>query len=90
MSNKEAPFEWVGVRPVDNGEMEAFVRADMRACGVNMRKPKRLIFSTVMLSSDIDGPSVTVWGQKGGKSFIAEYRPKTEWVSINEIEGGAA
>lgn len=90
MSKKEAPFEWFGVRPVDNGEMEAFVRADMRDCGVNMRKPKRLVFSVVILTDDINGPSVTVWGSKGTKSFIAEYRPKTEWVSINEIECGAA
>lgn len=90
MSKNEAPFEWVGIRPVDNGEMEAIVRADMRAAGVNMKKPKKLVFSTVLLTDNMDGPSVTVWGQKRYRSFIAEYTPKTEWVSIDTKGGDAA
>lgn len=90
MIKREAPFEWRGIRPVDNGEMEEIVRADMRQAGVNMRKPKRLIFSTVLLTDDLYGPSVVVWSEKRSKSFHAQYQPKTEWVTMAEPGGSAA
>jgi hypothetical protein len=88
--NPEARFKWHGVRPVDDGEMEETVRADMRLGGVDMRRPSRLIFSTVLLTADMNGPVVTVWGKKGGKKFHAEYSPKCGWVTLTASEGDAA
>lgn len=88
--SKEAEFKWHGVRPVDNGEMEEAARADMRLAGVNMRKPSRLIISTVLLTDDWGGPSVHVWGKHGSKKFHAEYCPKTVWVAVKEPDGDAA
>lgn len=86
---KEAEFKWHGIRPVDSGEMEEATRADMRLGGVDMRKPSNLIFSTVILTDDWEGPSVMVWGKRGSKKFHAEYSPKTKWVS-HKADGSAA
>lgn len=86
--SKEASIKWHGIRVVDNGELEAMVREDMRSVGIDMRKPKHLIIHTVFLSDDIDGPTVAVWGRK--KRFHAEYNLRTEWVTINELGGSAA
>lgn len=90
MAKPEAEFKWIGPRPADNGEIEEIVRADMRLAGVDMRKPKNLVFSTVLLTDDFNGPVVTVSG--GKKKFHAEYSPKAVWVSFNPNEdaGGAA
>lgn len=87
---REAEFKWIGPRPVDDGEIEAFVREDMRRAGVNMCKPHRLIFSTVVLTEDFDGPVVHVTG--GKRKFHASYEAKAKWVSLSEFgeEGGAA
>lgn len=84
----EAAFKWIGPRPVDDGEIEAFVRSDMRRAGVNMRKPQRLVFSTVVLTDDYDGPVVHVTG--GKRKFHASYEPKAKWVSLDEFEEGGA
>lgn len=89
--SKEAKFKWYGVRPVDNGEMEEYVRADMRACGVNMRKPRDLLTSTVMLTDDWSGPSVSVWSKRGSDKFHAQYSSKTVWVTFDgrDLDGAA-
>lgn len=85
---KEAEFEWIGPRPADNGEIEEIVRTDMRRAGVNMRKPRNLIFSTVLLSDDFNGPVVHVGG--GKNKFKAEYQAKAKWMTLDEFEDGAA
>lgn len=87
--DKEAGFKWHGIRPVDKGEMEELVREDMRLGGVNMRKPQNLIQSTVLLTDDFDGPSVSVWGVKSSKKFHAKYSAKTAWVAVS-VDGDAA
>jgi len=89
MSKREAKIEWVGPRPLDNGELEEIVRDDMRKAGVDMRKPKYLISSTVLLTDSLHGPSVSVWGGRGSKKFHAQYNSKTIWVTLKD-EGGAA
>lgn len=85
---KEAKFKWHGIRPVDNGELEEKCREEMRKFGCNMRKPRNLLFHTVVLTPDYNGSGVSITG--GRKRFHAEYFPKLKWSSWHGEDGGDA
>lgn len=75
---------WHGIRPVGLDER---VRDDLRESleGGGLRKPGSLIFHTVFLTRDSDGPIVHVWGEKDDPlRFHLEYILKPEWVTIGE------
>lgn len=68
-------------------ELELEVLKDIKQSLSGLEFPSDLIFHTVFLGSDYNGPHVTVWGEAGDNShFHCEYCEKSEWVSLNEEE----
>jgi len=80
---KDFKIVWHGEVP---DGVEAAVRADLPESLWGLGKPSDLGFHTVFLDDDdMDGPSVSVWGQKRDRRFHAEYSHETEWVTLNEV-----
>ena len=47
-------------------------------------RPEQLIFHTVILSKNFDGPTVFCWGDPDEPGvFQCEYSHKTEWVTLD-------
>jgi hypothetical protein len=68
---------WHGEKP-DNAE-DAVI-ADMREADLLDIKPEDLIFHTVWLTDDMEGPHVLVWGENG--AFHAKYDDKSGLVHL--------
>lgn len=49
-------------------------------------KPEDLIFATLLMTDDMDGPSVFVWGKEGDPFFHAKYQAVTVWRDISPEE----
>jgi len=81
----QPPIQWHGDRPADIDAIEARVLSRLVSDGVNMSKPSDLIYSVVSLTDDIEGPSVTVWGEEDNNSFHAEYFIKTGWATASDL-----
>lgn len=72
------PIEWDDPPPDDiREEIESLVRSDMKRSLSRLKSPENLLFHTVFIGDDYDGPSVCVGGREGG--FEASYAAKTEW-----------
>lgn len=65
--------------------MNEVVRDDILKSLTRLKKPSDLITHTIFLSDDMDGPSVSVWGEEGDDRFHAEYIDQTKWESLSEI-----
>lgn len=70
---------WHGEKPEG---CEDAVMKDMRDNGITGMDPDKLVFHTVWLSDDMEGPSVCVWGEDG--QFHAEYEPRQYWSTSHE------
>lgn len=69
----EIPFKWIG-QACQHLEQEIRDELDF------VEDANGLIFHTHFLSDDMDGPTVSVYGQDG--CFVAEYHAETEWVAL--------
>lgn len=78
MSTEGHTIIWHGDKPEG---VEAAVLKDLEEAGLD---PDRLIFHTVWLTSDMEGPSVLVWGEEG--KFHAEYDEVTILVGVKPEE----
>jgi hypothetical protein len=67
-------IEWNGT---PRSDLDARVIADMEENGIDLGAPEDLVFHTVFLTDDMDGPTVSVLG---GSVFRAMYFEKTEWL----------
>lgn len=76
--NWRKSFEIVWHGEVPEG-VEEKVRAEMLESLDGLGKPSDLGFHIVFLTDDMEGPSVTVWGQKRDPRFHAEYEEVSEW-----------
>lgn len=64
-------IEWIGQA---HPELEGKIRESVTGI------PQNLIFSTVLLTDDYDGPSIFLSGEEG--KVRAEYCPLTKWIPI--------
>lgn len=81
-------IEWRDPPPDDIREnVEAAVRADMRRALDSLEIPSDLLFHNVFLGDNTDGPSVYI--HSSGNGFMAFYSEKTEWMSLQELDGEA-
>lgn len=72
---------WDGDAP--SAEVQAKVVTDIRTRLGGLYKPSDLIFHTVWLTDDDEGPSVFVYGKEGSDKFHCDYLPVTEWSEGN-------
>lgn len=85
MNIAEIKIVWHGEVP-DQTSVEAAVRSDVFDELCDLDKPEDLVFHTVFLSDDIDGPCVIVWGKDGSPDLHAEYHEASEWVTVSEAQ----
>lgn len=72
-------LEWIGDYP--GPEVEEMVRSDIAHSLRSMKAPSSLITHNVFLGDDLDGPSVSVWGEEGRDDALwCQYQEKTIWV----------
>lgn len=77
-------LKWHGTLPVkDLDLLELTVLKDIKQNLKSLDKPSELIFHTVFIGPDYNGPSVLVWGEEGDDDhFHCEYKTETEWVTL--------
>lgn len=73
---------WEGAAP--SADIIAKVRDSIRDELEDLSDPSDLGFHIVFLSTESEGPTVTLWGVEGGK-FGGEYTEKTVWVPLSEM-----
>lgn len=78
-------IQFRGQRPANYERVYAQVYKELTALYQDLDgRPEKLIFHTVFISKDLDGPSVLCWGDTSMPGiFQCEYSPKTEWTTIN-------
>jgi hypothetical protein len=81
-------LKWHGEFPDDLLEIEQVVRQDMSDLHEQFHgNCSKLIFHTVFLGEDLEGPIVMVWGQEGDDDqYHCEYDPNPDWQSFSELE----
>lgn len=68
-------------------ELELTVLKDIKQSLGRFDCPSALIFHTVFLGSDYNGPHVAVWGEaEDNLHFHCQYHEKSEWVSLSGEE----
>jgi hypothetical protein len=80
------PFHlrWHGPLPSDE-DVRATLREVSGLLLDGLEKPEELIFHTVFLTADMDGPSVHVWGDPDHPQvFQCQRHDETRWVSLDE------
>ena len=80
--HSEAPIVWGGETP--SAEIIAQVRADIKAELVDLAMPYDLIFHTVFLADDPEGPTVMLSGDRETGGFYATYSETSEWTPLDE------
>lgn len=81
----QTDFEIVWHGDVPEG-VEGLVRDDMLVDLTDLSKPSDLVFHTVFLGDDFNGPVVTVWGERRDRRFHAEYVAEPEWITGLDME----
>jgi hypothetical protein len=94
MMEKDQPYKlcWCSrLPPGDLDEVERKIHEDIKRGSLKgLKKPGDLIFHTVFIGEDIDGPHVLLWGEEGDDdTFHCEWSD-FGWIHIdadgNEIE----
>jgi hypothetical protein len=69
---------------IPTAEQVAKVRSELDYICESLETTGDLMFHTVFMSNDIDGPSIFVYGKEGvDNMFFAECYLETEWVSLD-------
>lgn len=84
-------LKWHGELPdTDLVKLNVAVGRDIVRSLESLDNPCDLMFHTVFLSSDMEGPHVIVWGEPNdNKHFHCQYYHQSNWVSLNEVEDDA-
>ena len=79
-------LKWHGEMPdLDIDQLELEVLTDIKKSLKSLDNPSDLIFHTVFLGEDYDGPNVMVWGETDdNRHYHCQYYTKTEWVTLDE------
>jgi hypothetical protein len=82
----EFRIKFHGARPPNYEKVYAQVNAELCDLYDDLEgRPERLIFHTVILSKDFDGPTVFCWGDPDEPGvFQCEYSHKTQWVTLDD------
>jgi len=75
-----------GERPPNYEKVYAQVNAELCKLYKDLEgRPEGLIFHTVILTKDFDGPTVFCWGDpEEPGAFQCEYSHKTQWVTLDD------
>lgn len=78
-------LKWHGDLPdINLDELELEVLTDIKNSLTSLDKPSDLIFHTVFLGEDYDGPNVAVWGKEGDDNhFHCQYYTESNWVTLD-------
>jgi hypothetical protein len=78
-------LQWHGETPETNhDELELAVLTDIKRSLGSLDKPSDLVFHTVFLGKDMDGPNVMVWGEDNDDDhFHCQYYTDAEWVTLD-------
>jgi hypothetical protein len=69
---------------IPTSEQVAKVRSELDYLCESLETAEDLMFHTVFMSKDLDGPSIFVYGKEGETStFFAECHLETEWVRLD-------
>lgn len=82
MSSSELKLKWISEDlPKDLDVAEQQIRREIME--MDMDDPMDLMFHTVFLTGDMEGPSVFVHPSDDGTHMVCSYSAVTEWVAIN-------
>jgi hypothetical protein len=76
-------IHWVGDRPLSVSARYQLVN---EIAGLHMNglaKAEDLVSHVVLLTEDVEGPSVTIHGKKNDKRYYCKYERCTEWKSVS-------
>lgn len=71
---------WHGA-PCPDVYLEDLIK-DISYLSEDLPSPSSLIFHTCQLTPDHNGPSISIWGEKGDDRFHCQYEETTEWVTL--------
>lgn len=81
--HSECEIVWEGEPP--SAEWIAMARDSIRRELADLSAPGDLGFHVIFLGPDFDGPTATLWGEKGDEDrFHGEWSETTEWVPLSE------
>ena len=85
---KKFNLKWIGETVPSDEEVENTI-VELNKILDSIEKACNLVTHTVILTDDINGPSVHVYGMpEDSENLYATYNLKTKWVSITEEDDG--
>lgn len=86
MKRNEIQLRWEGPMPAGT-VIDQVITECLELLENGLKVPEDLWFHTVILSSDYEGPTVTVWGDPDYPGiFNCEFLLKTKWISLKDIK----
>jgi hypothetical protein len=70
-----------------SAEIVAATVADIAVSLEGLSKAEDLIFHTVFVGENSDGPLVMVWSEMDDDRLHCEYHAEPKWATINEVYG---
>ena len=81
--NKDYDIVWEG-EIIPTAEQITKVRSELDYLCESLERASDLMFHTVFMTKDLDGPSIFVYGkQESNNTFYAECFVETEWVTLD-------
>lgn len=78
------PITWVSDKvPTDANTIQS-VLLDLELFFENLEKAEDLIFHTICIGSDYDGPIVMAYGKENDPNVYLEYLDNVEWIKVDE------
>ncbi len=86
MNRNEIQLRWEG--PMPGGTViDQVITECLDLLEHGLKRPEDLWYHVVILSSDYEGPTVSVWGNEEYPGiFNCEFHLETKWVSLKDIK----
>jgi hypothetical protein len=85
MTDGEMKLKWISEElPEDLRAAEQQIRNEIM--DMDMDDPMDLLFHTVFLTKDMDGPSVFVHPSDDREHMVCSYSAKTEWIAVDFLD----
>lgn len=80
-------IEWHGEYPELTADQSTKLAGELAYLSKELEQPGNLIFHTVWLTEDQDGPSVMIYGRPDyPDTFFMTYYEETKWVTLEQDE----
>lgn len=76
------PVIWVSDKVPTATEIGQYVLLDLERFFENLEKAEDLIFHTICIGSDYDGPIVMAYGKENDPNVYLEYLDNMEWIKV--------